>query len=96
MIGKKDISAETSARVAIVNGDAKPWVDKVEFESTKPISMMLVARINSFNAMTKFRLMPDGRPVPFEQTMTMSGSMMGRAAKIRTTISFDDHRPVRR
>lgn len=93
--GDKDVSADTNARVSVINNVARPWVERVDFESNKPISMMLVAKVNSFKASTRFKLMPVGRPVPFEQAMTMMGSMFGRSGTLKTMISYSDHRPVR-
>ncbi len=40
--------------------------------------------------MTRYRLMPDGKPVPFESSYEMSGSMLAQQSRIR--VAYTDHR----
>ena len=44
--------------------------------------------------MTRYRLMPDGKPVPIELASEMSGSMLGKHGSIRTRIAYSEHRAV--
>ena len=69
-------------------------VERLDLVSTKPVRMMLVAKVERMDASSRYKLMPDGRPVLVEQISEMRGSMLGRAGTIRTVATFSDHRPV--
>jgi hypothetical protein len=54
----------------------------------------LVAKIERMEATTRYRLMPNGKPVPVEQVTDLTGAMMGKSGRIKTISTFSDHRPV--
>jgi len=89
-----DLSADAGVEAHVAAG-AKPFVERVVLASGKPFRMMLVAKVDRVEGVTRYKLMPDGRPVPAEQVVVMTGSMMGKSGSIRTIISYGDHRAVR-
>lgn len=92
-IAKADLSAGAQAEAIVADGP-KPYVERLDLVSTKPVRMMLVAKVERMDASSRYKLMPDGRPVLVEQISEMRGSMLGRAGTIRTVATFSDHRPV--
>ncbi len=89
----KDLSADTNAEAFVAPGPA-PFVERTRFVSNKPFRMMLVARVERFEASQRFRAGADGRPVPVEFVTEMVGSMMGKAGSVRTVTTFSDVRAV--
>ncbi len=94
MVGDADISANATGEVVVDTTGAMPFVEEVRFSSTKPTRIKLVAKIERFETTTRYRLMPDGKPVPIELVSEMSGSMLGQQGRIRTRIAYTDHRAV--
>ncbi len=92
-IGKADLSAGAQAEATVADGP-RPYVERLDIVSTKPVRMMLVAKVERLDATSRYRLMPDGRPVLAEQVSEMRGSMMGRAGSLRTVATFSDYRAV--
>jgi len=96
MVRDADISANAGGEVVVDATGAVPFIEEVRFSSTKPTRVKLVAKIERFETTTRYRMMPDGKPVPIELASEMSGSMMGQEGRIRTRITYTDHRPVGR
>jgi hypothetical protein len=71
-----------------------PFVEEVRFVSTKSTRLKLVAVIERFEAMNRYRMMPNGKPAPVESTSEMNGSMMGKQGIIRTKVTYSEHRAV--
>lgn len=94
MVTDADISANATGEVVVNTSGATPFIEEVRFISTKPTRVKLVAKIDRFEAMTRYRLMPDGKPVPIESTSEMVGSMLGKEGRIRTRVAYTDHRAV--
>lgn len=89
-----DISANATGEVVVNASGAKPFLEEVRFVSTQPTRVKLVVKINQFEMLTRYRLMPDGKPVPIESSSEMTGSMLGKEGRIRTRIAYSDHRAV--
>jgi hypothetical protein len=94
IVNGSDISANASGELAIDSGGAIPFAEEVRSSSTKATRVKLVAVIERFEAMTRYRLMPNGKPAPIESTSEMNGSMLGKQGTIRSRISYSDHRAV--
>ena len=94
MVTDADISANATGEVVVNTTGATPFIEEVRFASTKPTRVKLIAKIERFETMTRYRLMPDGKPVPIELSSDMSGSMLGQVGRIRTRIAYTDHRAV--
>ncbi|MGI8437273.1 MAG: hypothetical protein ACR2NX_10265 [Chthoniobacterales bacterium] len=95
MVGDSDLSAHIAGDVLVdtTSGDA-PFLSEVHFNSTTPTRVKLIAKIDRFDTTTRYRLLPDGKPVPSEFESEMSGSLLGKSGTIRTRITFSDYRRV--
>lgn len=96
MVADADISANATGEVVVDTTGATPFIEEVRFTSTKATRVMLVAKIDRFEAMMRYRLMPDGKPVPIESSSEMIGSMLGKEGRVRTKVAYSDHRAVGR
>ena len=96
MVADSDISANATGEAIVNASGAVPFLEEVRFRSTKASRVKLVAKIESFETMTRYRLMPDGKPVPVELESEMRGSMLGQQGRIRTRIVYSEHRAVRK
>ena len=94
-INNTDLSANAIAEAVVDASSAFPFVEQVRFTSTKPMRVMLVANVEKSEAVTRYRLMPDGKPVPMEQVSDMTGSMLGKSGRIKTTVTYSKHRAAR-
>jgi hypothetical protein len=96
MVMGSDISANAIGELAVNTTGTTPFIEDIRFTSSKSTRVKLIAVIERFEAMTRYRLMPDGKPVPVESTSEMNGSMMGKQGLIRTKVSYSDHRALGR
>jgi hypothetical protein len=94
MVNDADISANATGEVVVNAEGATPFIEEVRFISTQPTRVKVVAKIERFETMTRYRLMPDGKPAPIEATSEMVGSMLGKEGHIRTKVAYTDHRAV--
>ncbi len=94
MVSDADISANATGEVVVNTSGAMPFIEEARFTSTAPTRVKLIARIDRFETMTRYRLMGDGKPVPIELVSDMRGSMLGQQGRIRTRIAYTDHRAV--
>lgn len=94
-IGSHDASADTAAEALVNLGGPRPWVERVRMTSTKGFRMMLVASVKSAVITARYRLGADGRPVPADGGSEMTGSVMGKAGRLKTAVAFADVQPVR-
>jgi hypothetical protein len=96
MVMGSDISANATGELAVNTTGTTPFIEEIRFTSSKSTRVKLIAVIERFEAMTRYRMMPDGKPVPVESTSEMNGSMMGKQGLIRTKVSYSDHRALGR
>jgi hypothetical protein len=89
-----DISANATGELAVDPSGATPFIEEVRFASTKSTRVKLVALIERFEAVNRYRMMPNGKPAPVESSSEMNGSMMGKQGLIRTKVTFSDVRAV--
>lgn len=94
MVNNADISANASGEVVVNTSGAMPFIEEVHFSATKPTRVKLIATIDHFETTTRYRLMPDGKPVPIEGISDMTGSMLGQQGNLHTRVTYADHRAV--
>ena len=91
-----DISSNAAGEATVDASGATPFVEQTRFTLSKPARVKLIAKIEKFEAATRYRMMPNGKPVPVEQTSDAHGSMMGKQGRIKSTLTYSDHQPVNR
>lgn len=94
VVSGSDISANATGELALATSGGTPFIDEVRFVSTKPTRVKLVALIERFEAVNRYKMMPNGKPAPVESSSEMNGSMMGKQGIIRTKVTYSDHRAV--
>ena len=95
MVSDVDLSSNSTGELTVDASAAVPFVSEVKFRSTKPTRVKLIAKIERFETTTRYRLMPDGKPVPSDLVSEMSGSMLGQEGTIKTRITYGDYRAVK-
>lgn len=88
-----DISANSKCEATIDSSGAVPFVEQVRFTLTKPVRVKVVAKLEKFEATSRYRMMPSGKPVPVEHVSNASGSLLGKQGSVRSTLTYTDHRP---
>ena len=91
-----DISANATGELVVETNSGTPFVDEVRFVSTTSTRVKLVAVIERFEAVNRYKMMPNGKPAPVESSSEMNGSMMGKQGIVRTKVSYSDVRAVGR
>jgi hypothetical protein len=41
-------------------------------------------------------MMPDGKAVPIEHISNAHGSLLGKPGRVRSVLTYSEHRPIRR
>ena len=91
-----DISADAMCDATVDASGPVPFVAEARFTLTKPVRVKVVAKLEKFEATSRYRMMPDGKPVPVEHVSNAYGSLLGKQGRVRSVLTFSDHRPVRR
>ena len=89
-----DIYANATGELAVETNGGTPFIDEVRFVSSKPTRVKLVVLIERFEAVNRYKMMPNGKPAPVESSSEMNGSMMGKQGVIRTKVTYSDVRAV--
>lgn len=82
-----DRSGDMVADAVVEPGD-RPWVSRLHIFAPKPISMFLVARIDSFDVVNDYALAADGRPMIVRQVQNFSGAQFGKKGSVRTEVNW--------
>jgi heat shock protein HslJ len=96
IIAGSDVSGSSAGEAVVNSSGATPFFEHVKFTLTKPTRIKLIAKIEQFQANARYKLFPDGKPVPAEFSSDAVGSLAGKSGRIRTNIVFSDVRPVNR
>jgi hypothetical protein len=91
-----DISANSKCEATVDTSGPVPFVEQVRFTLKKPVRIKVVARLEKFEATARYRMMPDGKPVPVEHVSNAYGSLLGKQGHVHSVLTYTDHRPVRR
>lgn len=94
-IGSHDASADVTAEALVNVRGSAPFVERVRLSSTKGFRMMLVASVKSMVLTGRYRLTPEGQPVPAESESDIVGSLVGKSGRLQSAVTFSDYRSVR-
>ncbi|HSH38349.1 MAG TPA: hypothetical protein VK993_06160 [Chthoniobacterales bacterium] len=89
-----DISANARCEATVDTSGPVPFVEQARFTLTKPMRIKVVAKLERFEATTRYRMMPNGKPVPIEHISNADGSLLGTQGRVRSVLTYTDHRPV--
>ena len=95
MVGDTDLSANATGELLVNDTSTVPFVEQARFTSTRGTRVKLIAKIDRFESTTRYRVMPDGKPVPAELVSELIGSMLGREGRVRTRITYAEYRAAR-
>ena len=91
-----DISPDCKAEATVDMTGSVPFVEQVRFTLTKPVRIKVVAKLEKFEATSRYRMMPEGKPVPLEHISNAYGSLLGKQGHVRSVLTYTDHRAARR
>lgn len=80
-----------TAEVTIAAGDGRPYVRQARIYAAQPFRMMLIAKVDKFEALTRYAPGADGRVRVLSQDSDVTGKIPGRAGTIRTRATY---RPI--
>ncbi len=90
-----DISPNSRCEAIVDTTGPVPFVEEVRFTLTKPLRIKVVAKLEKFEATSRYRMMPNGKPVPIEHVSNAYGSLLGKQGRVRSVLTYSDHRPAR-
>ena len=90
-----DVSQSATAEASVTEENGEPFVEQVRITGG-PTRLKLLFKLEHFESITRYRLGPDGKPIPIEQTSDISGSGMGREGHVHSVATYSDYRAVSR
>jgi hypothetical protein len=94
VIMDSDVSSNSSADLTVGEANGAPFVEQVHM-TVKPTRIKLLMKLENYEATSRYRMGPEGKPLLVENSAEMSGSGMGQQGQGRTTITYSDYRPVK-
>lgn len=94
VIMDSDVSSNSSADLTIGETNGVPFVEQVHV-TVKPTRIKLLMKLERYEATSRYRIGPEGKPLLVENIAEMSGSGMGQEGQGRTTITYSDYRSVK-
>lgn len=91
-IAGNDFSSSVTGELIVDTSGPVPYIAQVNAVSTKPMRMMLVAKVERIELSLRYRMMANGRVAPLESSNVMVGSMMGKSGSQKTVSTFSDWR----
>ena len=84
----KDISRDLVGEAIVDSTGPQPFVARLRVFLPKPLSFFMVAKLDSFEQVTDYRLGSDGRPVQVRSVQSMSGAQFGKAGTTRSEATY--------
>ena len=91
-----DISADSRCEATVDTSGPVPFVEQARFTLKKPMRIKVVARLEKFEATSRYRMMPNGKPVPVEHISNAYGALLGKQGHVRSVLTYTDHKPASR
>ena len=88
-----DVSDNTTVDVVVSEAAGAPFAEEVHL-SVKPMRMMLVMKLKSFEATSRYGLGADGRPLLVAHTSEVSASALGFNGHLQSVATYTDYRAV--
>lgn len=76
------------ADLLVDTSGARPFVAETRLFAPEPFRIMLIAKVDKFEVVNRYRLSPDGRPRIVEQDTVISGSGPGMSGLQKTKATF--------
>ena len=96
VVANVDISANAVCEATVNASGPVPFVEQARFTLSKPMRVKVVAKLERFEATSRYRMMPDGKAVPIEHISNAHGSLLGKPGRVRSVLTYSEHRPIRR
>ena len=96
VLSGNDVSGSATGEATVNTSGAVPFVEEARFTLMKPVRVKVVAKIERCEVISRYRLMPDGKPVPTEYVSDVHGSLLGQPGRIRSALTYGEHRAVER
>lgn len=84
----KDLSADMVGEFMVDGSGAQPYVTRVRFVLPKPLSFFMVARLDSLEIISDYKLDSNGRPYLAHSVQAMSGAQFGKQGSTRVETSY--------
>ena len=95
VLAGNDVSANAVCDAAVNTSGAVPFVEEARFTVARPVRVKVVAKIDRGEVVSRYRIMPNGKPVPTEHISDIHGSLMGRQGRIKSVLTYSEHRALR-
>src|SRR5262249_11465098 len=82
-----DVSSDASAEASVAGAGGVPFVEEVR-TTVKPTRIKLVAKLEKYEAIGRYGLGPEGKPLLLEQTSDVAGSGLGQEGKVHTVSTY--------
>jgi hypothetical protein len=89
-----DVSNDASANASVTDSGGVPFVEEVRI-TVKPTRIKLVAKLEKYEAIGRYQLGPEGKPLLAEQVSDVAGSGLGQEGRVHTVSTYSDYRAVR-
>lgn len=90
-----DVSDKMAADISVEAGDGAPYVAQLHVFSREAFRVMLVAKVDSFDAVSEYARGSDGKPVLVRSVNVVTGSQFGKAGTQRTEAVISNVRAAR-
>ena len=87
-----DRSGDMVGEAVVDASGAVPFVSRMRLYLPKPLSIFMVAKLDSFEVNNEYRLGPGGRPALIRSVQTMAGSQFGKTGTTRTEVTYTPQR----
>jgi hypothetical protein len=88
-----DVSDNSAVDVVVSEAGGAPFAEEVHL-SVKPMRMMLVMKLRSFEATSRYGIGADGRPLLLAHTSDVSASAFGFNGHLQSVATYTDYRTI--